>query len=101
MNHSEFRKILKSLIFNSSDLGFWSNFFFEFLDPDPWIRIFLRIRIQEAKILRSNGSGSSALLKTLIMWKIKTKDSVIKPACNRINVWGGALKITFLDPLQH
>ena len=22
------------------------------LDPDPWIRIFLRIRIQEAKILR-------------------------------------------------
>ena len=33
-------------------------FFFSFwlifypLDPDPWIRIFLRIRIQEAKILR-------------------------------------------------
>ena len=23
------------------------------LDPDPWIRIFFRIRIQEAKMLRS------------------------------------------------
>ena len=38
--------------------GFQSIFFFSFwlifcpLDPDPWIRIFLRIRIQEAKIFR-------------------------------------------------
>ena len=43
--------------FNSSDLGFESNFFGSFLlifcpsDPDPRIGIFLRIRIQEAKIL--------------------------------------------------
>ena len=43
-----------SLFFNSSDLGFES-FWLIFwpLDPDPWIRIFLRIQIliQEAKIL--------------------------------------------------
>ena len=45
--------------FNSSDLGFESKklffalfWFFCLLDPDPWIRIFLRIRIQEPKILR-------------------------------------------------
>ena len=46
--------------FNSSDLGFESKIIFlcSFwlifcpLDPDPWIQIFLRIRIQEAKILR-------------------------------------------------
>ena len=30
--------------------SFWLLFYP--LDPDPWIRIFLRIRIQEAKILR-------------------------------------------------
>ena len=48
-----------SIFFNSSDLGFDSKFFFYSfwlifcpLDPDLWIRIFLRIRIQEAKILR-------------------------------------------------
>ena len=48
------------LFIKSSDLGFWSkkDFFLKFLvdiyplDPDPWIRIILRIRIQEAKILR-------------------------------------------------
>ena len=45
--------------FNSSDLDFWSKIFFcSFwfifypLDPDPWIYIFLRIRIQEANIWR-------------------------------------------------
>jgi len=51
-----------SLFFKSSDLGFRSKNFFSAvlfkifypLDPDPWIRILLqiRIRIQEAKILR-------------------------------------------------
>ena len=45
------------LFFKSSDLGFRSKkvlIFYPF-DPDPWIRIFLRIRnrIQEAKIWRT------------------------------------------------
>ena len=35
--------------------SFWSIFFP--LDLDPWIRIFLRIRIQEAKILRLQRAG--------------------------------------------
>ena len=45
------------IFFKSSDLGVKKFFFLSFwlifypLDPDPWIRIFLRIRIQEAKIL--------------------------------------------------
>ena len=49
-----------SLFFKSADFGFRSKkvFFCSFwlifypLDLDPWIRTFLRIRIQEAKILR-------------------------------------------------
>ena len=57
-------------LFLSSDLGFMrkKRFFCSFwlifypLDPDPWIRIFLQIRIQEAKACGSNGSGSLALL---------------------------------------
>ena len=51
-------KIFIIYFFKSSELGFRSNkvVFFSFwlisypLDPDPWIRIFLQIRIQEAKI---------------------------------------------------
>ena len=51
------------IIFCLSKVQIWGfgvkkDFFFKFLvdiyplDPDPWIRIILRIRIQEAKILR-------------------------------------------------
>ena len=53
-------EIFMIFFFKSSDLGFWSkkHFFCSFwlifspLDPDRWIRKFLQIRIQEAKILR-------------------------------------------------
>ena len=49
-----------NFFFNSSDLGLESKkvFFCSFwliscpLNPDPWIRMILRIRIQEAKILQ-------------------------------------------------
>jgi len=61
--HEPFRDkdILDNLSFiNSSDLNFeCKRFFFVVLvdilslDPDPWIRIFLQSRIQEAKMLRS------------------------------------------------
>jgi len=52
MNHSEIGK-LKLSFFNSSDLrGFESKFFQQFLVNmlPRWIRIFLRIRLQEAEI---------------------------------------------------
>ena len=53
-------KFYNLAFFNSSDLGFESKIFcccsfwliFCPLDPDPRIRIFFRIRIQKAKILR-------------------------------------------------
>ena len=59
MNHSEMRKSLYLPFFKSSDFGFRGKqvFFLQYLvdilplDPDPWIRTFLRIRIQKAKIL--------------------------------------------------
>ena len=54
MNHSEMRKF-----YNLSFLSFWLIFYP--LDPDPWIRIFLRIRIQEAKILRILSTAFSHL----------------------------------------
>ena len=60
-NQSEMRKIFQSLFFSKVQIlvarrkkvffcSFWLIFYP--LDPDPWICIFLRIRIQEAKILR-------------------------------------------------
>ena len=41
-------------LFSKVQIWFFCSFWLIFcpLDPDPWIRIFLRIRIQEAKILR-------------------------------------------------
>ena len=64
-----------SLFFISSDLGFRSEkVFFQFLvdflhlDPDPWICIVLRIRIQAAKIIRirilSTGLNDQIVSKT-------------------------------------
>jgi len=62
INNSEMRNFYNLSFFKSSELGFRSKkvFFCSFwvifypLDPHPWIRIFfwIRIRIQEAKILR-------------------------------------------------
>ena len=61
MHHSEMRKFLYSLFLQKVQIcgfGVKKDFFLQFfvaffpLDSDPWIRIFLRIRIQEAKILR-------------------------------------------------
>jgi len=57
MNHSEIRKFLLSHFFQKgfrSKKSFFCSFWLIFypLDPDSRIRIFLRIRIQEGKILR-------------------------------------------------
>jgi len=59
----------------SSDWGFRSKkgcFFCSFwlifypLDADPWIRIFLRIRIQEAKIFRILSTGTKSIIHAFI-----------------------------------
>ena len=48
------RNMLIFTFFTSSDLGFIYTFWLILspLEPDLWIRIFLRIQIQEANILR-------------------------------------------------
>ena len=55
MDHSEMMKFLWSLFFKVQIWVFWvsvCSFRLIFYPLDPWIRIFLRTRIQEAKILR-------------------------------------------------
>ena len=55
------QEIFKISSFNSSEIFFFLSFWLIFfpLDPDPWIRIFLQILIQEAKIL-----GTQRILST-------------------------------------
>ena len=118
MHHSKIRNFLKSLFFNSSDLGFKSKilFFCSFclifcpLDPDPWIRIFLQIWIQikEAKILRIQRIRIWILSTGKNHWKNKPRKENLDSAWNFFFIFfeledfqGNLIKVPLVKKEKH